>query len=107
MKLGKLEWDRPLFLAPMAGYTDRAMRLICKKHGADFVESEMVSAKALCFGDRKSPLLARLLFDEAPGAVQLFGSDPAVMAEAARMVEGGLAGGVCPDAIDLNFGCPV
>ena len=42
MKLGKLERDYPLFLAPMAGYTDRAMRLICKKHGADFVESKLV-----------------------------------------------------------------
>ncbi len=91
----------------MAGYTDRAARLICRKYGADFTESEMVSARALVYQDRKSAPLARLLFDELPGAVQLFGSDPAIIAEAAKMVASGTAGGVPPTAIDLNFGCPV
>ena len=91
----------------MAGYTDRAARLICRKYGADFTESEMVSARALVYQDRKSAPLARLLFDELPGAVQLFGSDPAIIAEAAKMVSSGTAGGVPPTAIDLNFGCPV
>ena len=91
----------------MAGYTDRAARLICRKFGADFVESEMVSARALVYQDRKSAPLARLLEDELPGAVQLFGSDPAIIAEAAKIVARGTAGGVQPTAIDLNFGCPV
>ena len=91
----------------MAGYTDRAARLICRKYGADFVESEMVSARALVYQDRKSAPLARLLEDELPGAVQLFGSDPAIIAEAAKIVARGTAGGVVPTAIDLNFGCPV
>jgi len=91
----------------MAGYTDRAARLICRKFGADFVESEMVSARALVYQDRKSAPLARLLEDELPGAVQLFGSEPEIIAEAAKIVARGTAGGVAPTAIDLNFGCPV
>ncbi len=107
MRIGDFQSETPLFLAPMAGYTDRAARLICRKYGADFTESEMVSARALVYQDRKSAPLARLLFDELPGAVQLFGSDPAIMAEAAKMVASGTAGGVPPTAIDLNFGCPV
>ncbi|MBR6053258.1 MAG: tRNA dihydrouridine synthase DusB [Clostridia bacterium] len=107
MKIGDFQSETPLFLAPMAGYTDRAARLICRKYGADFTESEMVSARALVYQDRKSAPLARLLFDELPGAVQLFGSDPAIIAEAAKIVASGTAGGVPPTAIDLNFGCPV
>ena len=107
MRIGDFQSETPLFLAPMAGYTDRAARLICRKYGADFTESEMVSARALVYQDRKSAPLARLLFDELPGAVQLFGSDPAIIAEAAKMVSSGTAGGVPPTAIDLNFGCPV
>ena len=91
----------------MAGYTDRAARLICRRFGADFTESEMVSARALVYQDRKSAPLARLYPDELPGAVQLFGSDPSVMAEAAKIVAAGTAGGAIPTAIDLNFGCPV
>ncbi|MBP5348917.1 MAG: tRNA dihydrouridine synthase DusB [Clostridia bacterium] len=107
MKIGSFQRETPLFLAPMAGYTDRAARLICRKFGADFVESEMVSARALVYQDRKSAPLARLLEDELPGAVQLFGSDPAIIAEAAKIVARGTAGGAQPTAIDLNFGCPV
>ena len=107
MRIGDFQSETPLFLAPMAGYTDRAARLICRKYGADFTESEMVSARALVYQDRKSAPLARLLFDELPGAVQLFGSDPAIIAEAAKIVASGTAGGVPPTAIDLNFGCPV
>ena len=107
MQIGSFSRETPLFLAPMAGYTDRAARLICRRFGADFVESEMVSARALVYQDRKSAPLARLLSDELPGAVQLFGSDPAIIAEAAKIVAAGTAGGVVPTAIDLNFGCPV
>ena len=91
----------------MAGYTDRAARLICRRFGADFTESEMVSARALVYQDRKSAPLARLLSDELPAAVQLFGSDPAILSEAAKIVSAGTAVGVPPTAIDLNFGCPV
>ena len=107
MQIGNFSRKIPLFLAPMAGYTDRAARLICRRFGADFTESEMVSARALVYQDRKSAPLARLYPDELPGAVQLFGSDPSVMAEAAKIVAAGTAGGAIPTAIDLNFGCPV
>ena len=107
MQIGTFSRETPLFLAPMAGYTDRAARLICRRFGADFVESEMVSARALVYQDRKSAPLARLFPDELPGAVQLFGSDPAIIAEAAKIVAAGTAGGAVPTAIDLNFGCPV
>lgn len=96
-----------MMLAPMAGYTDYAMRRICRELGAEYLISEMVSAKALVYGDRKSAPLARIRADESPAAVQLFGSEPEVLAEAARLVESGIAGGVPPTAIDLNFGCPV
>ena len=107
MTIGGAELHYGLMLAPMAGYTDYAMRRICRELGAEYLVTEMVSAKALVYGDRKSAPLARIRADESPAAVQLFGSEPSVLAEAARMVEGGIAGGVAPTAIDLNFGCPV
>ena len=71
-----------LMLAPMAGYTDYAMRRICRELGAEYLVSEMVSAKALVYQDRKSAPLARIRADESPAAVQLFGSEPDVLAEA-------------------------
>lgn len=96
-----------LFLAPLAGYTDRAMRQIAKEYGAEYLTTEMVSSRALCYHDKKTPSLARLLPEELPAAVQLFGCEPSFMAEAAAMIEGGIAGGAPPTAIDLNMGCPV
>lgn len=73
-----------LFLAPMAGTADYAFRSICRSLGADIVCSEMVSAKAMLYGDRKSAELAFLRDDERPAGIQLFGSEPDVMAKAAR-----------------------
>ena len=70
-----------LLLAPMAGYTDYAMRRICREMGAEMLVSEMVSAKALVYQDSKSAPLARIRRDELPAAVQLFGSEPEVLAE--------------------------
>ncbi len=89
-------------LAPMAGATDSAFRLLCREAGAQFTVSEMVSAKALTMGDRKTGLL--LAFDpaERPFAVQLFGYEPETMARAAEQVERL----VSPDWIDINMGCP-
>ena len=107
LKIGDVSLEYGLMLAPMAGYTDRAMRRICRELGAEYLVSEMVSAKALVYQDRKSAPLARVLADELPCAVQLFGSEPEILAEAARIVSGGMQGGVPPSAIDLNFGCPV
>ena len=107
MKIGNYELKHGLMLGPMAGYSDRAMRKICLECGAEYAVTEMVSAKALCFHDRKTPLLAAVCADEMPVAVQIFGSEPAVLAEGAAMVAEGLGGGVVPAAIDINMGCPV
>ena len=95
-----------LFLAPMAGYTDRAMRLICHEMGCEMAVSEMVSAKAVTFGDKKTFDLARILPDEGPVSVQIFGNEPDVMAQAAYTLANTLDG-IRPIAIDVNMGCPV
>ena len=109
MKIQNIEISHGLCLAPLAGVSDRAFRTLCRAHGAEYLCSEMVSAAAICYGDKKTPALAR--FDEAemPIAIQLFGHDPAMMAEAARRIATGtLAEDVrIPAAIDINMGCPV
>ncbi len=107
LTFGGIHLPYGLFLAPLAGYTDTAMRRVCRDYGAEYTVSEMVSAKALCYHDKKTPLLARVEACDLPSAVQIFGSEPASMAEAARMVAEGMAGGVPPSAIDINMGCPV
>ncbi len=91
-----------IFLAPMAGVADYPFRLLCKEAGADIVCSEMISAKAVLYGDEKTFKLAALRDGERPAGIQLFGSDPAVMAEAARRISS-----LRPDYIDINMGCPV
>lgn len=101
MFIGNVEIKGYAALAPMAGVADRAFRQICVDHGAAYTVGEMVSAKGLTFGDRKSKELLVLDDTARPAAVQLFGDDPAVMAEAAKM-----ALSVRPDIIDINFGCP-
>lgn len=100
----------PLILAPMAGVTDHAFRLICASHGADGCVTEMVSAKAVHFSDKKTNVLARIGTDEAPCALQIFGSDPQIMAEsAAKLLALARAdeSAAVPVAIDINMGCPV
>ena len=95
-------------LAPMAGMTDAAFRLICKAHGADYMTTEMVSAKALCYGDKKTPILAHIRPQEMPCAVQLFGSEPDIMAKASDiLLELSEKSGTLPAAIDVNMGCPM
>ncbi len=93
---------KPIILAPLAGISDRSFRNLCRSFGADFAVSEMVSAKGLVYGDRKSRML--LVPDESdkPYWVQLFGSEPEIIREAAQMA---LAAGA--DLIDINMGCPV
>ncbi len=86
----------------MAGVADRAFRHMCKKHGADGVVTEMISSKATVFGDKKTKELARIEDFERPCALQLFGSDPKTMAQAAK-----LCMEFSPDIIDINMGCPV
>ncbi len=89
-------------LAPMAGATDSAFRLLCREQGAQFTVSEMVSAKALTMGDKKTAQLMAFTQSERPYGVQLFGYEPETMARAAEMVEREIA----PDFIDINMGCP-
>lgn len=103
MKIGTVKLPGKLALAPMAGVTDRAFRVICRELGADYTVTEMVSAKALCYQDKKTIPLMALDPGETPAAVQLFGSDPVCMEEAAAKVAE-LAG---PAVIDINMGCPV
>ena len=96
-----------LALAPMAGFTDRAMRAVCHLHGAEYSVTEMVSAKALAFGDKKTFKLAKIMQDEGPCAVQIFGSEPDSMARAAEVLSRAVEDGAVPVAIDINMGCPV
>ena len=101
MKIGTISIPRTAALAPMAGVADRAFRELCRDYGSAVSVGEMVSAKGLCYGDRKSGELLVLGEAERPGAVQLFGDDPDILAEAARR-----ALAWRPDWIDLNMGCP-
>ena len=107
MKLGNTELKHGIMLAPMAGFTDRAMRYICHNMGAEYSVTEMVSAKAVAFKDKKTHLLARIEEDEGPVAVQIFGSEPGIMADAAAVLSEGEPGGARPVSIDINMGCPV
>ena len=101
MRIGNVEITGKAALAPMAGVADRAFRKICMDFGAACVIGEMVSAKGLTYGDRKSAELLELDDDIRPAAIQLFGDDPAVLADAARQ-----ALAFKPDWIDINMGCP-
>ena len=109
MKLGKHEFKHGLSLAPMAGYTDSAMRILSHRFGAEFSTTEMVSAKAVTFGDEKTFSLAAVREEEGPVALQIFGSEPDVMARAAEILTAKELkdGFVRPFAIDINMGCPV
>lgn len=109
MKIHSIDIPHGLCLAPLAGVSDRAFREICKSHGAEYLTSEMVSATAICYGDKKTPSLCVFGDAEMPIALQLFGSRPDFVAEAARRIATGtLAEGVgIPAAIDINMGCPV
>lgn len=101
--IGGVQINSRLALGPMAGVTDMAFRTICREQGAGLTITEMVSAKALCYQDKKSIPLLQLGNDEHPAAAQIFGSDPVCMQEAAaiaREVSGA-------DIIDINMGCPV
>ncbi len=101
MKLGNIIIDKKAALAPMAGVADRAFRRLCADHGAAFTVTEMVSAKALSMGDKKSDELMELDDRARPTAIQLFGDDPDTMAKAAT-----LAMQKHPDWLDINMGCP-
>ncbi len=102
MKLGNIELQNPLFLAPMAGVTDWAFRTICAKLGADVTVTEMVSSRALVYQDQKSAKLLRKNEGSVCGA-QIFGNDPEIMAKGAVLAQE-ISG--C-DFLDINMGCPM
>lgn len=101
MKIGNIEIEKTAALAPMAGVADRTFRDLCKDFGAAYTISEMVSAKAVTMGDKKSEELMILSEKEHPAAIQIFGNEPDTMAKAA--IE---ALKMKPDIIDINMGCP-
>ncbi len=103
VKIGNIELKGNIFLAPVAGYSDMAFRSVCIENGACFTYTEMVSAEALVRKNQKTEVLMRRAFNEKAYAVQIFGGEPEVMAEAAGIV---LEKTSC-EVIDINCGCPV
>lgn len=93
----------PLYLAPQAGVSESPFRRLCRRFGADVVVSEFVSADGICHGNERTLEYLRFSEEERPIGVQIFGSQPAIMAEAAAVVHDTFR----PDFIDINFGCPV
>lgn len=101
LKIGNVELKNRVFLAPMAGVTDMPFRVLCKEQGCGLVYTEMVSAKGMHYNDEKSNKLTLLDEKEKPGAVQIFGSEPEIMAEVAQKLDKSDA-----SIIDINMGCP-
>ena len=103
MKIGSVKIESPVFLAPMAGVTDYAFRILCKEMGAGVVYSEFVSADGIIRENQKTLDLIHFHEEERPIGIQMFGSSPEVMAQAARFVVDNFR----PDILDINYGCPV
>ena len=103
MRIGNVEIDSRLALAPMAGVTDVAFRQICSELGAGLTCTELISSKALCYHDKKTFSLLTQFPGEHPAAVQIFGSDPVCMAEAAQIAMEYTGA----DILDINMGCPM
>ena len=103
MNIGNVSIPSKLALAPMAGVTDAAFRQLCAELGAGCTCTELISSKALCYKDKKTFSLLRQFPGEHPAAVQIFGSDPACMAEAAQIAIGHTGA----DILDINMGCPM
>ena len=100
IKIGNVELDNNIFLAPMAGITDNAFRRVCKLYGAGLVCTEMVSSKGLFYNDDKTKLLLDTRDEKRPISMQIFGSDEESMAYAAKYVS------EKADILDINMGCP-
>jgi nifR3 family TIM-barrel protein len=101
LKIGNVKLTNRVFLAPMAGVTDMPFRVLCKEQGCGLVYTEMVSAKGMHYNDQKSTQLTLLDEKEKPGAVQIFGSEPEILAEVAAKLDKSDA-----SIIDINMGCP-
>lgn len=102
ISIGGVKIECTAALAPMASVADRAYRAVCKEQGAAYMVSEMISAKGLCYSDRKTEELCTVLESEHPYALQLFGEDPEFTGRAASLLMK-----YRPDIIDINMGCPV
>ncbi len=102
LKIGNVVMDNPLVLAPMAGVTDLPFRLLCKEQGAGLICMEMVSAKAIYYKNKNTESLLEINSREKPVSLQLFGSDPEIMAQMAHQIEDRPF-----DILDINMGCPV
>ena len=102
MNIGKVKIKKTAALAPMASVADRAYRILCREYGASYTVSELISAKGLCYNDKKTAELCTVTEKERPMALQLFGDEPEFMKKATE---------ICmhynPDIIDINMGCPV
>ena len=103
MKIGNIKIDTPVFLAPMAGYTDYPFRVLCKRSGAGVVYSEFVSADGIIRENIRTLEMIHFKEEERPIGIQIFGNDPDVMATATRFINKNFS----PDIIDINYGCPV
>lgn len=101
-KIGNVLIPGNLILGPMAGVTDLPFRLLCKEQGADLVYTEMISAKGIYYNNKNTEKLWEIADEEHPAALQLFGSDPDLMAEMARKIDHRNF-----DILDINMGCPV
>jgi len=100
LKIGNVELENNILLAPMAGITDKPFRMLCKEYGAGLVCTEMVSSKGIYYNDDKTKLLLDTENEKRPIAMQIFGSDPETMGYAAKYVS------KIADIIDINMGCP-
>ena len=100
LKIGNIELENNILLAPMAGVTDLAFRKICKEYGAGLVECEMVSSRAIVYKDEKTIKMINTDGEIKPVAMQIFGNDPEIMAESAKFLNDKA------DIIDINMGCP-
>ncbi len=100
MNIGNFRLENNVFLAPMAGVTDKVFRIICKQYGCGLVYSEMVSAKGISYNNKNTQDMLEIAPEERPCAIQLFGSDPDILAQTAKRIE------KSADIIDINMGCP-
>lgn len=101
-KIGNVELKSPWLLAPLAGITDAVMRELCFEQGAAMAYTEMVSAKGLYYGDKKTEILTYIPENAGPTGIQIFGSEPEIMGAAARKLDG-----LNNAVLDINMGCPV
>ena len=102
INIGNVKIKKTAVLAPMAGVADRAYRILNREFGASYTVSELISAKGLCYNDKKTEELCKITKKERPCALQLFGSEPEFIAKAVK-----ICSQYKPDIIDLNMGCPV